>query len=151
MIIIEQLSLISYIQFCWFSSRIKLNQRDDSIYYIDISAGTFYWLKFFQSYTSTNIKKFEWSHDDLEDENGINIGFQIMYNDLGKVWLENEKLVTNDQSEAFSDYFFRGYLKKTMVSVGVPVNPGSDKSLEKRLLMLRAVSIYAKKLVRNKK
>ena len=111
MIIIEKLSLISYIQFCWFSSRIKLNQRDDSIYYIDISAGTFYWLKFFQSYTSTNIKKFEWSHDDLEDENGINIGFQIMYNDLGKVWLENEKLVFNEHSEAFNDYFFKGYLK----------------------------------------
>ena len=89
---------------------------NDSIYYIDISAGSFYWLKFFQSYTSTNIKKFEWSHDDLEDENGINIGFQIMYNDLGKVWLENEKLVSNDQSEAFSDYFFRGYLKKAMIS-----------------------------------
>ena len=147
MIIIEKLSLISYIQFCWFSSRIKLNQRDDSIYYIDISAGTFYWLKFFQSYTSTNIKKFEWSHDDLEDENGINIGFQIMYNDLGKVWLENEKLVTNDQSEAFSDYFFRGYLKKTMISDYWP-SYGSDKSLKNILLMLRAVSIYAKKLVR---
>ena len=147
MIVIENLSLSSFLQVFILCLKEKQKHRNYFLYYIDSSPRAEKFARKLSLIFSVHIEKLNFICDDLVDEKGYNFRLKIQYNDLMKIFSKISK------KNLPSDKYLSGYIQLYLLTTNWPKkyepNSVTNKSLSKILLMLQASAIQSKNNLKN--
>ena len=146
MIVIENLSLSSFLQVFILCLKEKQKHRNYFLYYIDSSPRAEKFARKLSLIFSVHIEKLNFICDDLVDEKGYNFRLKIQYNDLMKIFSKISK------KNLPSDKYLSGYIQLYLLTTNWPnyePNSVTNKSLSKILLMLQASAIQSRKILKN--
>ena len=145
MIVIENLNIFSLIKLFTLIINKRLKINDYHIYYINNSRFFRIYDRFFLSIFSSRLKRLEFKHDNLNDENGTNYGFYRIEEDISDIlktisfdkYLDNERINSHERTYAI------GYIQKILLET----LPGyGSSSLRNHLLMIKAISSHAQSI-----
>jgi len=139
-VFIENLSTSSLFSII-FNKSIEKN-KIERIFYFDLSKNIILVKRFFEYFLNIKIKEFNFSFDELKNDNGTNIIYDLMTNDYEYIWskLEKIKYSNNDYKINRDESFQLFYLKKSLLSNDWP-SDGSDKLIRRVFILLHAINI----------
>ena len=118
--------------------------KDLNLYYFDASENILRLAHIFAWFFPISVEKLRFHYDGLVDDEGVNIGLSVLYENLQDVWIS---LVARKHFDGMFNSFdendwFRGYVKKKLT---IEPWPGSEsrKSLKNILLMFKAAKLQA--------
>ena len=143
MIYIEKLTGFSILYLFFYLSTIRFLSRKDDIYYLDASNNGLILENYINRFFSVRINKLKFSYVDVIDDDGVNCGMNILYEDIPSLWktLVNKGHFDLESFSQEKDDWIMGYIKKTLFTQAAWPGINSTNSLRNILLFF-----YASKL-----
>ena len=142
----EKLSLRAFLSIIIFISKKKYNYKDVHLRYIYKDGFTAWIGKIFPNLNLGSVKEFDFNFDSLVDENGLNLGKNVVFEDLEEVYrmIEKKICLTNQLQFKHDIIWFKAFLKKK-ITVLEPFSNSGVNNLRSILIMIQAVAFYKKK------
>ena len=149
MIVIENLNIFSLIKILFIKTYINYKLKDYQIYYINNSRYIrFYKYWFFLAF-SIKLKRLDFKHDNLNDENDTNYGFYGIERDIYELInsINLEQYIDDECLSHTEKAFAIGYIVKILLGSW----PGQGSaSLRNFLMMIKSIRYFAKERIISK-
>ncbi len=143
----EKLSLRAYLSVYLFVRGKNYDRKDVHLRYIYKDRFTAWIEQIFPNFNLGSVKEFDFNFDSLVDENGLNLGKNVVFEDLEEVYrmIEKKICLTNQLQFKHDVIWFKAFLKKKITVLEPFSNSGVNK-LRGILIMIQAVAFYKKKI-----